>query len=77
MIHWSSPVHEKDIGLENNLNFLCSDINGTGPTRRVLTVSWIVKEQQPKIVPEVSFSSLLELLYVLSGETQVLAIKIR
>lgn len=50
MIHWSSLVRDKDIGLENTLNFLCSGINGTGPTKRVLTVSWVVNKQQPRIV---------------------------
>lgn len=76
MIRWSSSVHEKDIRLENNLNLLCSGINGTSPTRTVLTAGWVVKEQQPKIVPVVSLARLLELFYVLSGKTQVLTFKI-
>lgn len=71
MIRWSSSVHEKDIRIENNLNFLCSGINCASPTRRVLMVSWVVKEQQPKIV---SLFRFLEPLYVLSGKTQVLTI---
>lgn len=77
MIRCSSSVHEKDIRLVNNLNFLCSGINGTSPTRIVLTAGWVVKEQQPKIVPVVSLARLLELFYVLSGKTQVLTFEIR